>query len=331
MDDAKALLDSLMGPSRDKGKKDQKNDDFMEKNVCKNYLVCWCPADWFTNTRREQKPCHKLHSEHLKGQFEAHPDYKKLKLRYEKEFLRHLEMMCAEADNWVTREKRKSRPAGKEIKIPIELRPQYEQLEKEYAELLAEAEKTASEKAMQQADSKKEQIDTLKKMHTVDFGGEEVCEVCGVRYPLLLPDPSQGPSGLSKDKIAEFEHAQGKVHIGYKRIRDKLEEVKSRIRQEENAMEPDNEPKRGGDRSRSRGRRGDRDKRNGEKDGDEKAKKDSDETDKKKEDGKKDDDRRNDRGRDDRRGRRDSPRDRRGDDRGRRRRDDSRDRGRRRR
>ena len=70
-------------------------------------------------------------------------------------------------------------------------------------ELLEEAKKSASEAVMQKADAMKSQIDSFKKLHHVDFGGEEVCEVCGLRYPLVK-------EGVS----TSFEHVEGRIHKG---------------------------------------------------------------------------------------------------------------------
>merc|ERR1711862_912348 len=95
MNKAKALLDSLMGPSRDVAKKDKKNDEFLEKKVCKQYLIGCCPhavlgpkleairqnpADFCVcegvifdrPSCLNPDGCSKLHSQGLKEQFKQH-------------------------------------------------------------------------------------------------------------------------------------------------------------------------------------------------------------------------------------------------------------------
>jgi len=57
MDDARKLLDSLMGQTRNvdlKEAKKKKGQNFKEENVCKFYLVGFCPQNeqLFKNTKR---------------------------------------------------------------------------------------------------------------------------------------------------------------------------------------------------------------------------------------------------------------------------------------
>merc|ERR1712187_1049742 len=102
--------DSLMGPSRDKDvEENKKGDGWKEKNVCKRYLVGFCPNNsqdnWFHNTRRDTGMCYKVHSDRLRSDFEAHPDKGKYQQDYEKDFLSYLESLVHEADAWIAREK----------------------------------------------------------------------------------------------------------------------------------------------------------------------------------------------------------------------------------
>merc|ERR1719160_2316151 len=98
--DAKALLDSLMGPSRDKPKDQQRTDEWKKSDVCKRYLVGFCPNsaqhNWFHNTRRDVGVCNKIHSDRLKADFGGHKDRKKYQLEYQQDFLRFLEGVNAE-------------------------------------------------------------------------------------------------------------------------------------------------------------------------------------------------------------------------------------------
>lgn len=343
MDDARKLLDSLMGPSRDKGKEEQKRaDGWKESNVCKRYLVGFCPNNsqdnWFKNTRRDLiiGTCDKIHSDRLKEQFLAHPERNKYEPQYTKDFLRFLEGMVFEADAWIAREQRNCKPAGKEVRIPPEVWSNIEEMQKQSevllktAEDLAEKGQIARSKIASNSSTKLvEDIEGIKAKYTFNSGGEEVCKICGVRCAPAI-------AGESADYQA---HLDGKLHEGYSRVREKVQELREVVRlynrdgmrddgDRDRDRDRDRSPRGRGDKDRSPKGRGDKDRDNntgnadrGDKDPEEKDQLDQDRVDKDRGDkdrGGKDDDRR-DRGDRDRRGR-----DRRGRDGGRDSRDDPR-------
>merc|ERR1740121_1858816 len=76
-----------------------------------------------------------------------------------------------------------------------------------------------SKEFMGQALVLKEELGTMKAKHTTEFQGEDICEVCGVKYPL-------GMGGAEwRDKES---HKKGRTHQGYAAIRAKIEELLSR-------------------------------------------------------------------------------------------------------
>merc|ERR1711957_852309 len=136
--DAKSLLDSLMGTSRDKPKKEKRDDDWKEKNVCKYFLVGFCPTDendnWFHNTKSGVvEICRKTHSEALKKDFDKHPEHSKYQREYEMEFLKYLKGLIASADARVTREKANCDSASAKtrtiVKVPDDLKWQYDKMQ----------------------------------------------------------------------------------------------------------------------------------------------------------------------------------------------------------
>merc|ERR1711862_210785 len=115
-------------------------------------------------------------------------------------------------DMLIVRERAKCRTKGSGGNIaryPPEVQPKVDELEKRYAELIARSEELAdnslskSEEQMKQAILVKEELDILKARYTCEFPGEDICEVCGVKYPL-------GGSPLEwHDKES---HMKGKTH-----------------------------------------------------------------------------------------------------------------------
>lgn len=261
MMDAKALLDSLMGPSRDKDLKDQRSDGWKEENVCKRFLIGFCPNNqhdcWFNARRRDLGLCTKVHSEALRKQFQGHPDREKHLPAYEKEFLTYLESVIYEADASIAREKKKAAPAGIETRIPVHLKGTAKELKQQAEDCLKLAEEAAekgdvegSKRLAAQAGKLKEDLEDLKARYTYESTGENVCEVCGVR---CLPGEQ-----------ADYEaHLEGKLHLGYKKMRDKAQELREKRRAKEAGPKEGSrrEEERGADRERRRSRSRDRDRR----------------------------------------------------------------------
>jgi hypothetical protein len=70
MDATRALLDELMGKNRNAlPTQASKGTHFSDPEVCKNFLVQFCPHQLFINTKSDLGTCSKLHDEHLKSQY----------------------------------------------------------------------------------------------------------------------------------------------------------------------------------------------------------------------------------------------------------------------
>jgi len=255
------LLDSLMGPSRDKSREEnQTTDGWKESNVCKRYLVGFCPNsaqdNWFHNTRRkDMNVCTKIHSDRLKKDFEEHPDRAKYQSEYERDFLNFLEGIVREADAWIAREN--GNVTGNVTKIPPTVRAKISELKAQSEHLMRHAEEAAdknefaaSKRSLELADIINKEIDDLKEKHSFVSTGEAVCDICGVR---CKPDE-------------EAAHRAGRLHEGYTNIRAKVKDLREKIRSQpaetgnKRWAERDDRGRRDDDRERDRDRR-DRDRR----------------------------------------------------------------------
>lgn len=237
MDETRALLDALMGPNRNQTQTEKPSNvpEFADKSICKHFLVGFCPHDWFSMPKRQLMPCNKIHSELMKEKFEQHPEVAKYKAFYEEDFLHYLQPIARDCDNYIVREKGKCRPkmaTGKSAtaaRMPTDVQAKFEGMERRYAELVRQSEEAAdaaslglSKELMGQALVLKEDIDTVKEKYTMEFQGEDICEVCGVRYPL-------GQGGAEwHDKES---HKRGKTHQGFSQIREKIDELITKRRE----------------------------------------------------------------------------------------------------
>merc|ERR1719443_2709890 len=82
MEDARALLDSLMGGDRDKKGDQRKIVKFTDDHICKNFLYGLCPHDLFKNTKIDLGPCHKEHNDFVKETFDADPEAPKWRRKW---------------------------------------------------------------------------------------------------------------------------------------------------------------------------------------------------------------------------------------------------------
>jgi len=262
--DARALLDSLMGPSRDKGGP-ATDDGWKDKNVCKRFLVGFCPNNnqdnWFHNTRRKDiNVCMKIHSDRLREDFLNHAEADKYRIEYEKDFLEFLEGLQREADAWISREAANCAPPGKVTKIPPDMRRKMTDMQERSENMLKQAEDmaekgnvTGSKQAVEMSNRLKEDIKQIKEEHTYDSLGETVCQVCGVR--------------CNPDEPADYQaHMDGRLHAGYTQIRAKVKELREKMRHAPaTKSDRDRDRAKEGD-EKDRGRRrdgGDRDERGG--------------------------------------------------------------------
>ena len=70
MDEQRALLDMLMGKNRDKLPTDSdRGMHYSDPQVCKHYLVAFCPHDLFRNTKSDLGPCTLIHDDILKSEY----------------------------------------------------------------------------------------------------------------------------------------------------------------------------------------------------------------------------------------------------------------------
>lgn len=225
MDDAKALLDSLMGQARNvplKEAKKRKGNNFKEDNVCKFYLLGFCPQhdELFRNTKMHLGECAKIHSDAMKEELEAHPDKVDFKSKWCTTLSRYLASVVRMADDSIARQKRDQEIKNKELEDhgPSEVAQQ------EIAKIrdncnwyLGEAEKCAEQGKIKEATEWRDHCEK-EKFRADDYEEKskkavnlEICEICGIR-----PEEFYGT-------LRTFSHAEGKVHRGFVKVREWVE------------------------------------------------------------------------------------------------------------
>ncbi|CAK0805862.1 unnamed protein product, partial [Prorocentrum cordatum] len=205
----------------------RKGRNFLEDNICKHYLLGFCPQheDLFHSTKRDIGKCQKVHSEAMKTEFENHPDHKKYRAQYEERLRHYLDELVRSAEEWASKERRNIKAENLAIEAagPTELAKAEIKAMKDAAQtLLEDAEKLAESSRLEEAKKKTDEAKDFQQKaqeyeeNAVKLRTEDVCDVCGSR--MESGDP----------QFAKFRHIDGKIHVGFLKIREFLDGLKKR-------------------------------------------------------------------------------------------------------
>ncbi|KAJ1984679.1 splicing factor [Dimargaris verticillata] len=225
-DYARSLIQELMSPYDGK-----KQVHFSDRNVCKHYLVGFCPYQLFPNTKADLGTCDKVHDDKLRKDYLAAPDREDYD--YEYRFFLFLRSLCDDLDHRIERAHRRlhikpmddlANPRRDEMEEKMVL------LDERIKKLLADAEAAGEDGQVDKAKDLSDQAEHLKerleqlKHAEVDHPlvkqekQMEVCKVCGGF--LVTGDDSKRLDA----------HNEGKQHSGYLLIRTTYDELKHAVR-----------------------------------------------------------------------------------------------------
>eukprot|EP01102_Stenamoeba_stenopodia_P009430 TRINITY_DN2778_c0_g1_i4.p1 TRINITY_DN2778_c0_g1~~TRINITY_DN2778_c0_g1_i4.p1 ORF type:complete len:327 (-),score=57.16 TRINITY_DN2778_c0_g1_i4:187-1101(-) len=255
MDATRALLDELMGKDRNllPNEKPKRTVHFTDPDVCKHYLVAFCPNDLFINTKSDLGPCTKLHDPVCKDEYQQARDRERY--RYEEDFLAYLERLISDLDKRIRRghERLDHQDDLPEVPLSEENRLRVEKINEQIVDLLGKIQTLGEEGNIDEAEALTRQVESLKnEREDLKKGGEarsisqqekrmKVCDVCGAF--LVIGDTDKRTLG----------HMDGKQHQGYAKIREALEEFKKK-RNERRGSDRSRDDDRGSRRRRSRSR-----------------------------------------------------------------------------
>ncbi|CAK0881949.1 unnamed protein product, partial [Prorocentrum cordatum] len=184
MQDARALLESLMGNDRNASLQERKVRKFSDDDICKKFLLGLCPHDMFTNTKTDLGPCKGKHNDTLKEMFEEDPKSRRYRKKWRPVLRQHLLQLLQDVDRRFEsnqsyiKEKRSGAGADAErAKLKQEISEKVRQ-----AELAADdgrfEESRAIMKDVELTKRRAEDLDAPREKTTFT---ETVCEVCGLR------------------------------------------------------------------------------------------------------------------------------------------------------
>lgn len=229
---ARNLLDQLMGKDRNKPLSQKSNQlgtpqTWKSNDVCKPYLIDFCPHDLFPNTRADIGKCPRIHGEIFKERFDADesPDKQALVARYEADFLQQLKRIIDHCENRIRRARERTEAVPPEIAIPAESRAAIQRINLEISSLVKEAERQAEQGSLTESATTMLRVGELNteirqlagEKYKAFLKGEVVCQVCGVLMSVADdPDSCQ-------------DHIRGKQHSGFDLIRRKVKELEARV------------------------------------------------------------------------------------------------------
>lgn len=227
MEDARALLNSLMGADRNAKEGERKERKFTDDENCRDFLLGLCTHELFTNTKIALGPCEKQHNDTFKDAFEADPDAAKYRRRWRNNLRTKLRRLLDGVDrriglNSIRVAAEKEGGFGAEAQ-----KKEAESIKKEVAEKLKLAEQAAddgkfeeSRNIVKEAEATKLRIAELESKRYEKYKKENICAVCG----LIIDDEE-----AEAMKTGRGWHSNGKQHIGYAVIRVKLKEIDDAI------------------------------------------------------------------------------------------------------
>ncbi|MCP9257511.1 Luc7-like protein 3 [Dirofilaria immitis] len=99
------MLNELMGVKRNADIGDTDEPDFDEPDVCKNFLVAFCPNEMFRNTKADLGFCPKIHDPALRLKYRESSRFEKL--GYEEEFLNKIRRLDEEVRRKIEKNERR--------------------------------------------------------------------------------------------------------------------------------------------------------------------------------------------------------------------------------
>ncbi|CRG94722.1 U1 snRNA associated protein, putative [Plasmodium gallinaceum] len=233
MEEMRSLLDSLMGKDRNEMDSQKKKYSFKDDNVCKYYLIDFCPHDLFPNTKSDIGRCKNIHSEVLKEQLENDENYKYYLAKYQQKFMKTLEKIIEVADIKIEKSKEKLKQLSVNCKNTFDKKSKIESINNHICNLLKQSEEAGEKGDLIKATSFNNQITMLhaeiKRLNEENDKANEtnlkVCQVCGAMQSV-------------GDVIQRFEnHVNGKQHLGFEKIRNTLDKLKVGIKEREEMIE----------------------------------------------------------------------------------------------
>ncbi|XP_066989093.1 putative RNA-binding protein Luc7-like 1 isoform X2 [Macrobrachium rosenbergii] len=228
-DQMRAMLDQLMGTARN-GDDTRFRVKFTDPRVCKSFLLSCCPHEILSSTRMDLGECYKIHDLALRA------DYEQASLTkdyfYDIDAMEHLQSFITDCDRRTESAKKRLAETQEELSAEVAAKMnKVHDLAEQIGKKLAKAEALGADGMVEESMKLMEEVEDLRKtkaaaeheyrnsMPASSYQQQKlrVCEVCSAYL------------GIHDNDRRLADHFGGKLHLGFIKIREKLEELKKTV------------------------------------------------------------------------------------------------------
>ncbi|KAK7075277.1 putative RNA-binding protein Luc7-like 1 [Halocaridina rubra] len=228
-DQIRAMLDQLMGTARN-GEDTRFRIKFNDPRVCKSFLLSCCPHEILSSTRMDLGECYKIHDLALRADYEQaslSKDY-----YYDIDAMEHLQSFISDCDRRTDSAKKRLAETQEELSAEVAAKMnKVHDLAEQIGKKLAKAEALGADGLVEESMKLMEEVEDLRKtkaaaeheyrnsMPASSYQQQKlrVCEVCSAYL------------GIHDNDRRLADHFGGKLHLGFIKIREKLEDLKKTV------------------------------------------------------------------------------------------------------
>lgn len=229
----RAMLDGLMGTARDGSDAKRQHLHFSDPRVCRAFLLDCCPHDIFISTKLELGECSKVHDPALRADYLV--ANKAEDLGYERSALERLQAFVGDADKRTDYLKRKLAETQEELTAEEtnKLNRVHELTEK-LGKKLAQIEKAEADGDQELKIKYIDEVDKIKKERAIaEAEYKEVSRPAASHQQqnLRVCDVCSAYLGINDNDARLADHFGGKLHLGFITVREKLDDLKKRCKE----------------------------------------------------------------------------------------------------
>jgi len=226
-DQMRAMLDQLMGSSRNG---ESNTVQYSDSSVCRAFLLSCCPYTVLADTRLELGECDKLH------QISLRPDYEAAQLKedhfYDVEACTQLTAFIEEWDRKIEGFKRKLCSNQEALSVEVTGKvTKVQELAQKIEMKVEEAEKMGTEGMVEESMQIMEEVETLRaeKVQAEQDYTTSLPELNLQQQKLRVCEVCSAYLGIHEIDRSLADHFGGKLHLGFKELRDRLAEMQKTV------------------------------------------------------------------------------------------------------
>jgi len=219
----RAMLDQLMGTARN-GPEGASGVKFYDNEVCKSFLCECCPHEILASTRMDLGECSKVHDLALRADYQLASKDKDF--FYDVDAAEHLKAFIDDCDRRTELAKKRLAETQEELSAEVSTKAEkVHELAEAIGKKLADAEQAGAEGKVDESMKLMEEVDEIRQkkilaeqeyrnsMPASSYQQQKlrVCEVCSAYL------------GIHDNDRRLADHFGGKLHLGFIKIREKLE------------------------------------------------------------------------------------------------------------